>query len=363
MSRPIVVLLITIALVALIAALPWHRPSGVLTPEQPEKTTSAFTYELMGTYCRIVLETGSNQRIVQAGLDAALAEMHSIEALASTYRPDSEISQLANLKPNSPRILSPQIYTVFERSLYYSRLTDGAFDVTVGPLMQLWRTAAQQDALPSSDQIAAALELVGYRKITLDSQSRTITLSQPGMSITLDAIVKGYAADQALAAIRKAGARSALLDLGGDIVCFGQPPGRLGWKIAIQNPFKPATTAMDTSPGSILATIRLTDAAVATSGNYQRAFSIQGRSFSQIIDPRTGWPVAKAPSVTIIAPTAADADALATACSVLPVSEALKLINKIPNTEALLITGSPEAPVFHSSTGFKEYLLTPLSAQ
>ena len=117
---------------------------------------------------------------------------------------------------------------------------------------------------------------------------------------------------------------------------------------------------MDTSPGSTLATIALTDAAVATSGNYQRSFSIQGRSYSQILDPRTGQPVTQAPSVTIIAPTAAAADALATACSVLPVAEALELINRIPHTEALLITGSPHAPAFHASTGFKKYLLPAL---
>ena len=99
---------------------------------------------------------------------------------------------------------------------------------------------------------------------------------------------------------------------------------------------------------------------MATSGNYQRNFQIAGRAYSQIIDPRTGLPVEQAPSVTIIAPTAADADALATACSVLSVEEALKLINEIPHTEALLITGSPEAPALHTSTGFNKHLLTPL---
>ena len=112
--------------------------------------------------------------------------------------------------------------------------------------------------------------------------------------------------------------------------------------------------------GSILVVIRLSGGAVATSGNYQRNFRIQGQTYSQIIDPRTGWPVTQAPSVTIIAPTAADADALATVCSVLPVPEAIKLINKIPNTEALLISGSPDAPAFHSSAGFEKYLISPL---
>ena len=117
---------------------------------------------------------------------------------------------------------------------------------------------------------------------------------------------------------------------------------------------------MDTSPGSILATIRLTDAAVATSGNYQRTFQIQGKFYAQIIDPRTGYPVERAPSVTVIAPTAADADALATACSVLSIREALDLINRIPHTEALLITGPADALTFHTSAGFENYLLTPL---
>ena len=357
MSRSIITILIILLLVVAIACI-------VLTSDRAKKDSSVFTYQPMGTYCRMVIfSSGSSEdsHIPLAASISARSKISFIEVLASTYQPHSEISQLANLKPGSPRDLSAQMYTVFERSLYYSRLTDGAFDVTVGPLMNLWRTAAQRNTPPTSDQIATALKAVGYRNITLDSQARTITFSQPHMSITLDAIVKGYAADLALAAIRQAGARAALIDLGGDVVCFGQPPGRPGWNIGIQNPFKPATTPMDTSPGSVLATIALTDAAVATSGNYQRTFTIQGRSYSQILDPRTGQPVSQAPSVTIIAPTAADADALATACSVLPVAEALELINRIPHTEALLIAGSPEAPTFHTSSGFAQYLLTPLA--
>ena len=354
MSRSVITILIVLLLVALIAAV-------VLIPDQHKGTSLTFTYQPMGTYCRIVVATGTDRNAARAAADAALDKIQAIEALASTYQPRSEISQLSNLNPGSPRDLSPQMYTVFERSLYYSRLTNGAFDITVGPLMDLWRTAAQRSTPPTSDQIATALKAVGYRNISLDHQASTITFSQPHMSITLDAIVKGYAADLALGAIRQAGATAALVDLGGDIVCFGQPPSRLAWNIAIQNPFKPATAVMDTSPGSTLSTIALTDAAVATSGNYQRTFSIQGRAYSQILDPRTGQPVTQAPSVTVIAPTAADADALATACSVLPVSQALQLINRIPNTEALLITGSPHAPTFHTSTGFEKYLLSPLT--
>ncbi len=350
MSRSLITILIILLLVALIAAV-------VLISDRRKETSSTFTYQLMGTYCRMVLATRTDQSPAQAAADAALAKIQAIEALASTYQPHSEISQLSNLKPGSPRDLSAQMYTVFERSFYYSRLTDGAFDITVGPLMNLWRTAAQRDTLPTSDQIATALKAVGYRNITLDPKASTITFSQPHMSITLDAIVKGYAADLALDAIRQAGAQAALVDLGGDVVCFGQPPARPAWNIGIQDPFKPATDPMG---GPYLAIIALTDAAVATSGNYQRTFAIQGRSYSQILDPRTGQPVSQTPSVTIIAPTAADADALATACSVLPVAEALQLINKIPHTEALLITGSPHAPTFHTSTGFNDYLLTPL---
>jgi thiamine biosynthesis lipoprotein len=286
--------------------------------------------------------------------------MRSIENLATTYKPDSEVSQLSVLEPDTPRVLSPEIFTVLERSLHYYQLTDGAFDITVGPLMKLWRDAVKRDTPPTSEEIATVLQSVGSDKITLDAIARTIAFGRPGMSITLDAIVKGYAADQALSVTRKDTAIAGLVDIGGDIVCFGHPPDRQGWNIGIQNPFQPATGPMDTSPGSILATIRLTNAAVATSGNYQRTFQIQGKSYSQIIDSRTGLPVKYIPSVTIIAPTAADADALATACSVLRVPQALDLINSIPRTEALLIAGSAESPTFHTSTGFENYLLTPL---
>ena len=351
-NPPILILILCLALAG------FH-----LSCDRTEPATLHHSYLVMGTFCRMIITTGPDQSTAQTAADAALLEIQHIEALASTYRPDSEVSQLSELRLGTARVLSTEIFTVLVRSLYYSNLTDGAFDITVGPLTKLWRTAVESDRLPTPEELAAALALVGYDKITLDSAKGTITLSQPGMSITLDAIVKGYAADLALEAIRQQGVRAALLDLGGDIVCFGAPPAQEFWRVGIQNPFKPATVPMETYSDSLLATIKLTDAAVATSGNYQRTFEVQGRAYSQIFDPRTGKPVEYAPSVTIIAPTAADADALATACSVLPVAEALKLINSIPHTEALLITGSQDAPAFHSSNGFRDYLLTPLPSQ
>ena len=328
-------------------------------PSTRKDSTFALTSSTMGTYCRIVI-AAPNDRHSRRAADSALAQICALEALTSTYRQESEVSQLSALEPNTPRMLSPEIFTVLERSLYYSRLTDGAFDITVEPLMNLWQAAVKRDRLPSSEEIAGMLRAIGYDKIALDPVARTITFRQAGMSVTLNAIIPGYAADLALARLRQANLPAALVDIGGEIACFGHPPGRNAWDIGIQNPFQPASAPMDTSPGAVLATIRLTDAAVSTSGNYQRFFQIAGRHYSHILDPRTGLPVEQAPSVTVIAPTAADADALATACSVLSVSEALKLINRIPNTEALLITGSAEAPVFHTSTGFAKYLLTPL---
>ena len=346
----IIAVIVVVSLLAL--AILWAGTSGKVQTEE-------FTKQVMGTYSRLVI-THSRASYAIASAAAAQARIADIERLASTYKPDSEVSQLSTFEPNTPGLLSPEISTVLERSLYYYHLTDGVFDVTVGPLMKLWRAAVTRDSPPTSEEIATALQSVGSDKIALDSSARTITLSRPGMSITLDAIVKGYAADLALDAIRNSSAVAGLVDIGGDIVCFGHPPGRQGWDIGIQNPFQPASRPMDTSAGAILATIRLTDAAVATSGNYQRNFRIQGKSYSQIIDPRTGFPVEHIPSVTIIALTAADADALATACSVLSVPQALDLINSIPRTEALLITGPAESPTFHTSTGFEKYLLTPL---
>ena len=319
-------------------------------PDHPDETLSIFNYQPMATYCRMTIVSVTDGPSPLTAAQAAQAKIQLIESLASTYQTQSEISLLANLEPGSPRPLSTLMYPVFERSLHYARLTEGAFDITVGPLMNLWRTAAKSDALPSPELIAIALQAVGYNNITLDSKDHTITFNQPHMSITLDAIVKGYAADLALAAIRQAGLPAAMVDLGGDIVCYGAPPSKPAWTIGIQNPFKPAAVPMDTSAGSVLATIAITDAAVATSGNYQRTFTIQDRPYSQIIDPRTGQPVTQAPSVTIIAPTAADADALATACSVLPVSKALELIKQNPPHRSSAdhrLTRRPPLPQIH----------------
>ena len=182
MSRSLITILIVLLLVALIAAI-------VLTPDQTK-----VPYQPMGTYCRMVIfpsDSPEDGNVPLTDSVAARNEIDIIEDLASTYRSDSEISRLANIKPGTSHPLSPEMYAVFERSLYYSRLTNGAFDVTVGPLMKLWREAAQSDTLPTSDQIATVLKAVGYRNISLDAEHRTITLSQAQMSITLDGIVKG----------------------------------------------------------------------------------------------------------------------------------------------------------------------------
>ena len=349
-TAAIIVLLLCACIVAIVLILP--------SPGRDKPFDG--TYTVMGTYCRIIIPQakGDPSRLAES----ALAQIRNIEALASTYRPDSEVSLLSNLPPNTPRELSPHIYTVLKGSIHYSKLTGGAFDVTVAPLMNLWRAAAVNDVLPSEDQIAEACRTVGYQKIILDDNAQTVQLTDDGMAITLDAIVKGYAVDLALEHLRQAHLPGALVEIGGDIACYGAPAGRKAWTIGIQNPFAPATglAIANASSAHILAAIELTDAAVATSGNYQRFFSIQGRDYSHILDPRTGLPVTQAPSVTVIAPTAADADALATSCSVLTVPEALELINQIPQTEALLITGSPDAPVYHTSEGFRAYLRGPL---
>ena len=358
-TAAIIVLLFCVCVVAILIILP--SPGRVILLGSGRGESLEKTYEVMGTYCRIIIPRAEDDPSHLA--ESALSQIRNIEALASTYRPDSEVSLLSNLPPNTPRLLSHHIYTVLKGSVHYSKLTEGAFDVTVAPLMNLWRAADVNDVLPSAEEIAEVSRSVGYRKIVLDDDASTIQLTGEGMSITLDAIVKGYAADLALAHLRQAGLPGALVEIGGDIACFGAPPGRKAWTVGIQNPFAPAAgpaTAANAPSARILAVIELIDAAVATSGNYQRFFGIQGQSYSQIIDPRTGFPVAQAPSVTVIAPTASDADALATACSVLTAPEALALINRLPQTEALLVTGSPDAPVYHTSEGFKAYLLEPL---
>lgn len=310
---------------------------------------SAFreTRMQMGTFVRITVYAASRDGAKSAA-DAAFARIDEVSALMSSYVPDSELSGI-NRAAGKPVRVSPKTLSVIEEAITVGGLTNGALDITIGPLRRLWKAAGKSNILPTPAEIAEARRHVGYKKILTDPVANTVRLSDPSMEINLGGIAKGFAVDEAIVALRERGIRSALVDAGGDLYALGtRGDGKL-WRVGVQNPRRPRDSS---DFPSILA---VQDVAVATSGNYQQFVTIEGRRYSHIIDPSTGRPVAKVPSATVIAPTCTRADALATATSVLDVSESLRIVDADPNVEAMLITTDGGRFSFHRSAGFSKY--------
>jgi len=294
---------------AVLAGLSYFSFAG----KEPVKVDSGHQL-VMGTFARVVV-VAENQGAGKECIQAALAEIHKVDELMSDYRSESEISRVNKEAFEHAVEVSESTYEVLQRSVEFSELTAGAFDVTVGPLMDLFHNAEKDAAAPSEEQIAEAMSKVGFEKLKLDSQNRTVRFAVEGMRLDLGGIAKGYAIDKAIEAARRCGATGAMIDIGGDIRCFGSPPeGREHWLIGVQDP----NSAMEgIAGGKLLLTLKVTNAAVATSGDYRQFVLIEGKRRSHIMDRKTGTSSEGLSSVTIIAKNATDADALATAVSVM----------------------------------------------
>ena len=307
---------------------------------------------IMGTFAHVVAvakDTGTAKKCVQA----ALEEIRKVDKLMSDYKSDSEISRVNREAYEKALQVSDSTYEVLQRSIEFSEMTDGAFDITVGPLVALFREAKENKLAPTKEKIALASSKVGFEKLKLDSENKTVQFSDKGMLLDLGGIAKGYAIDKAIEAAQSNGAIGAMVDIGGDVRCFGLPPiGRNHWLIGLQDP----NSAIEgISGGGLMLVLKVTNAAVATSGDYQQFVIIEGKRYSHIMDRRTGTSAENLSSVTIFADNATDADALATAVSVMGAEKGLALIEKLPGTEAILITSGPKYEVTKTS-GAEEYV-------
>ena len=307
---------------------------------------------IMGTFAHVVAvaeDSGTAKKCVEA----ALEEIHKVDVLMSDYKSDSEISR-ANREAFEKAVkVSETTYEVLQRSVEFSKMTGGAFDITVGPLVALFRNAKASKIAPSEEQIAMARSKVGFEKLKLDSENMTVQFSDKGMLLDLGGIAKGYAIDKAIEAALRCGAIGAMVDIGGDVRCFGLPPkGKDHWLIGLQDP----NSAIEgIEGGGLLLVLKITNAAVATSGDYQQFVIIEGKRYSHIMDRRTGTSAEGLSSVTIIADNATDADALATSVSVMGAEKGLALIEKLSNTEAILIPPPPNYKIIKTG-GAEKYI-------
>ena len=316
-------------------------------PEQTGPVRLVRTRPIMSTVARIVV-WGDRSETAHSAIDAAFAELDRVSSLMDPYQADSEISRVNRQASDRPVEVSAGTFEVVRRACAWSRQTDGAFDVTVGPLISLWRRAAKQDRLPTDAELTELHKRIGWRHIVLDPGPRTIRFGVPGLRLDLGGIAKGYAIDRALSALRRPVISAALVDVGGDLACFGTPPDRDGWVIGVQNPYR----------DELLGTLRVRDVAVTTSGHYRRFYTVRGKRYSHIFNPLTGRPAQTIASVTVVAPTAMDADAMSTAVSVLGVEKGLALLDKTPDAEGLLVVGSPDTHTFRFSRDWRRYHLS-----
>ena len=283
---------------------------------------------LMGTVVEITVQH-KDPAVAKKVIQHAFDEGRRIENLLSIYKKESEIS-MVNLKAGLEEVkVSGDSLYLIEKALYYSELSDGAFDITVGPLIELWGFGGGEKRVPEKTQIEKALPLVNYRNVSINREKSTVKLEKPGMKIDLGGIAKGYAVDRMIGILKRDGIKEAIVNAGGDIYALGNPAGKSGWHIGIRNPRNDSDTI-----DAVIDVIKVENKAIATSGDYEKFFFEGGKRYSHIIDPRTGVPASGVTSVTVTAETATEADALATTLFVLGEEEGKKLIKQLENVEA-----------------------------
>jgi thiamine biosynthesis lipoprotein len=258
---------------------------------------------------RVVMGTTASVRAcgdagpaLRAAVGEALDEIDRIDRLMSHYRPDSPLSRVNREAARGPVPVEPELFDFLELCLRWSRDSEGAFDVTVGPLMKAWGFFRDEGRVPVEPELAAARARVGHGHVFLDRARGTVRFDREGVEIDLGGIGKGYAVDRAVAVLRARGVSSALVSLGGSSVYgLGGPPGGEAWPMAIADPTNPEREALS---------VPLRDRALSVSGGYARAFVKDGVTYSHIMDPRTGRPVSGVLSVAVLSASATDGDAL-----------------------------------------------------
>lgn len=301
---------------------------------------------VMGTQATVTLWPDGDETAANADARAVLALFDAVETRFSPYREDSELSRLNATAHVEPFACSAPMWTAVELGREAWEVSDGAFDVTAGPLMHLWGFHRRRDSVPTAAEIAAARELVGFDKLILDPGARTVAFPRPGMVLDFGGILKGYAVDLAAAELARRGRRVGIVDLGGNIRCLPQPPpGRESYRIGVRHPRHPR------DPERLLGTVRLLDQAIATSGDYERFVTIDGQRYSHIMDPRTGYPVRGLAAVTVVAPSGLATDVLSTSIFVNGGTRIASLRERYPQTQLLLVRVDTEGNLILDTYG------------
>ncbi len=308
---------------ALVVLDPFARVAGAVGPGGvgPLRRTVCG----MGTWIHLTAVPDGTDG-ADASVDAALGEVAEVDRLMSAHRADSDLSRI-HLAAGGMARVDARTLAVAEAGLAYAEMTGGALDPTVLPLMRFWGFMGQRDVLPRPGDLGPVLERVGYRQALIrDGQ---VGLRQAGGELDFGGIAKGYGVDRAVAQLRRGGVVNAFVEAGGDLYAAGQPDPTRRWRVGIRDPRR---------PDRLFATLEVKDEAVATSGGYEKFRVVGGRRVAHLIDPRTGQPAEEVLSATVLAPTAMEADALATATYILGVRAGLDLVRQRPGVEGVWVT-------------------------
>ncbi|MDR2588273.1 MAG: FAD:protein FMN transferase [Spirochaetales bacterium] len=301
----------------------------------------SHTEYVLGTLCSLTLYENHKKEI----FEKVFTRVREIDALMSRTLPESDIYKINSLSGEAPAPVHEETFRLVEAGIEFSRLSNGAFNIAVGPLVTLWSIGTQAAAVPPKDALPAALALTSYEDIILDKKSLTVFLKKKGMALDLGAIAKGYAADEAARILRDNANPRAIIDFGGNILVTGTRPDGKKWQVGVQAP--------GANRGEYIGIIEAQDTSVVSSGVYERFFvSEDGLKYHHILDTRTGAPVDNGLlSVTVIAHSSQKADALSTLLFALGLPEALRLAENTPGVEALFVTDGKK---LHATRGLKK---------
>lgn len=285
------------------------------------------TLKLMGS--RFDITVVAEEKVVAEGfINDAIVEIQRIERLISSWDPSSKTSMINRSAGIKPVQVDPELLSLIQRAIGISKLTDGAFDISYASMDKIWKFDGSMKNIPEADVIKASVSKVGFQNIIIDKEKSTVYLLNKGMKIGFGALGKGYAADQAKELLINKGVRAGIINASGDMNTWGKQPDGTDWKVAITNPL---------NKENAFALLPVVNKAVVTSGNYEKYVTFNGKRYSHIIDPRTGYPAQGVVSATVFAPKAELADALATSLFVMGKEVGINRVNQLQGIECIII--------------------------
>jgi thiamine biosynthesis lipoprotein len=296
------------------------------------------TLKLMGTRFEVTV-VAPNEEIGYINIDEAVSEIQRIEKIISSWDENSETSLINKNAGIKPVKVSPELFGLIERSIRISEITDGAFDITYASMDNIWKFDGSMETAPKEEDIRKAVEKIGYQKIVMDPKNQTVFLPEPGMCIGFGAIGKGYAADKAKELMVSKDVKGGIINASGDLTTWGTKVTGEKWLVGIANPL---------SKDKVFSWLPVIESSVATSGNYEKFITLNGKKYSHIIDPRTGYPTTGINSVSIFAKQAELCDALATAVFIMGRDVGLHMINQMDGVEAVVVDSDNK---IHKSSG------------